>query len=102
MPHLISQRDSHPVCDGGNGIKKKTPSGSISALMSQWGQRGVGQDKAMQTSQSARSGPPEQMGCSQLHTIRRIWTQLFLQDPLQETNVPTLHACPADINGILM
>lgn len=43
MPHLISQRASHPVCDGENGIKKKTPSGSINALMRGGGKRGVGE-----------------------------------------------------------
>lgn len=55
MPHLISQRDSHPVCDGENGIKKKTPSGSISALMRRQGRGVVGRGQGTQDYHTAFS-----------------------------------------------
>lgn len=59
MPQLISQPDSPPAClMGRNGIKKKTPSGSISALMRRWGRGLGGGDKAttIATPPSERAG----------------------------------------------
>lgn len=52
---------------GRNGIKEKTPSGSISALMSQWGEGGVGMGTR------AGSGHPEQRGVLPATYRRGLW-----------------------------
>lgn len=101
MPHLISQRDSHPVCDGENGIKKKTPSGSISALMRRQGRGVVGRGQGTQDYHTAFSKCKlwaiwTNGRLSTAHWIAYLVRYSHRVLPLQETTVLTLHTYPAD------